>query len=222
MNGRKYDFTGKTKVNDDGVILHQIIAIRDFGEVKKYTIGGWIEKEENLSHEGSCWVYDDAEVYGSARVYEDARVEGDARMYGNAEVHGNARIGGDAQVYGYAEVYGYARVYGSAWVYRSAKVYGNANVFGDVILSGDSEVLGSVSVSGNERYAKENNLWFLREGDFRPEQVKNFNGGRGIETKNDLKLLKEAGNLFLTKEEASIASEKVREFICSINNPWCL
>lgn len=74
----------------------------------------------------------------------------------------------------------------------------------------------------NNRYAKENNFWFLREGDFRPEQVKNFNGGRGIETKNDLKLLKEAGNLFSTKEEAAIASEKLREFICSINNPWCL
>lgn len=74
----------------------------------------------------------------------------------------------------------------------------------------------------NERYAKENQYWFLREGDFRPEQVKTFNGGKGIMIKSEIKLLKEAGNLFPTKEEAAIASEKVREFLCSINNPWCL
>ena len=105
MSEKKYEFTGETKVNDDGVTLHRIRALRDFGNVKKGDLGGWIEKEENLSHEGSCWVYDDAEVYGSARVYENARVYNDSEISGSAQVYGSARV------YEYAHVFGKAQVY---------------------------------------------------------------------------------------------------------------
>src|SRR6056297_2406270 len=65
--------------------LYQIKALRDFNDVKKGDLGGFIEKEENLSHTGNCWVsnlskvYDDAMVYGNAWVTDDARVFGDAR-----------------------------------------------------------------------------------------------------------------------------------------------
>ena len=65
-------------------------------------------------------------------------------------------------------------------------------------------------------------FWYLREGDFRPEHISECFNGRGVWTEKDLKLFKEAGNLFPTREDAMAASEKVREFLCSINNPWCL
>ena len=35
-----------------GKILHRIQAVRDFDNVKTGDLGGWIEKEENLSHGG--------------------------------------------------------------------------------------------------------------------------------------------------------------------------
>ena len=70
---RKYEFTEETK-NVFGVILHRIKALRDVGNVKAGDLGGWIEKEDNLSHEGYCWVYGDAAVYGNAEVYGDAAV----------------------------------------------------------------------------------------------------------------------------------------------------
>ena len=59
---------------------------------KKGEIGGWVEKESNIS--GDAWVSGDAQVYGNARV------SGDAQAYGNAQVYGNARVYGNAQVYG--------------------------------------------------------------------------------------------------------------------------
>lgn len=68
---KKYEFTGEVKVKF-GVTLKRIRAIIDFGNVKKGEIGGFIEKEENLSHENSAW------IYGSARVSGDAEVSGDA------------------------------------------------------------------------------------------------------------------------------------------------
>ena len=104
---KKYEFTGEIKVKF-GVTLKRIRAIIDFGNVKKGEIGGFIEKEENLSHENSAW------IYGNARVYGDAEVSGNARVYGDAWVYGNAEVSGDA------EVSGSARVYGDAWIYGNA------------------------------------------------------------------------------------------------------
>ncbi len=70
---RKYEFTGETKFAPDKMTtLYRIKAIRDFGEVKAGDFGGWLEDEENLSHEGNAWVADEAMVCYDARVYEDA------------------------------------------------------------------------------------------------------------------------------------------------------
>ena len=97
-----------------GVILHRIQAVRDFGSIHKGDKGGWVGMECNLSHDGFCWVGDEAKVYGDARVYGDASIYGDARVYGNAKVYG------DAMVYYYARVYGDVKVYGKALVYGEA------------------------------------------------------------------------------------------------------
>ena len=103
-------------------ILHRIEAVTDFGNVKAGDKGGWIEKEENLAHDGDCW------VYGNARVCGDASVSDNACVYGTAWVYGDARVYGYAWVYGDACVYGNARVCGDAWVYGDAHVYGDARV----------------------------------------------------------------------------------------------
>ena len=110
---KKYEFTGEVKVVF-GITLHRIRAAVSFGVVVKGELGGWIEKEENLSQNGNAWVYGDAKVYGDAWVY------GDAKVYDNAKVCGNAEVCGNAQVCGNAWVYGDAKVYGDAWVYGNA------------------------------------------------------------------------------------------------------
>ena len=68
---KKYEFTGEVKVLLDHT-MHQIRATVAFGAVRAGEVGGWIEKEENLSHDGNAWVYDNAEVCGNAEVYGDA------------------------------------------------------------------------------------------------------------------------------------------------------
>ena len=64
---RKCEFTGETR-NWIGRTLHRIRAVRDFGDVKAGDLGGWIEKESNLSNDGDAWVSGNAEVSGNARV----------------------------------------------------------------------------------------------------------------------------------------------------------
>ena len=69
----KYKFTGKTK-SHLGRTLHQIVCVTASASVASGEIGGWIEKEENLSQYGNAWVYGDAQVSGDAQVYGNARV----------------------------------------------------------------------------------------------------------------------------------------------------
>lgn len=70
---KKYILTDETK-EVDGRALHRIKAVRSFGTIKKGDLGGWVEKYNNLSHAGDCWVFQYAEVYGNALVYGNAKV----------------------------------------------------------------------------------------------------------------------------------------------------
>lgn len=62
---KKYELTGEIK-EVCGVKLHRIKALISFGAVVAGELGGWIEKEENLSQYGNAWVSGNAEVYGNA------------------------------------------------------------------------------------------------------------------------------------------------------------
>lgn len=129
----KYKMTDNTLVVD-GRVLHQIVALKDFGMIKKGDLGGWIEDYSNLSQEGRVWIADNACVYASARVIQNAFVCNNARIAGTALVAGDAFIGGNAYVCeetcvcGNAYVYGKTCVSGKALVGENARIYGNARV----------------------------------------------------------------------------------------------
>src|SRR5574344_2102262 len=144
--------------------LHRIKALKDFGDVKKGDLGGWIEKESNLSQDGNCWVYyyakvfGDAEVYGSAQVYGkaivcrnaeiwgNAKVYDNAQVYDNAEIRGNATVSDNARVYDHVQVYGSARIYDHACVTSNAKVFDNAWAYDSAVVCGDAKVYDNAQV----------------------------------------------------------------------------
>lgn len=153
----KYKLTKETKVVD-GVTVYRIQATTDFFAIKKGDLGGFVEKEANLSQVCSAWVYDDAVVYGNASVFEFAKVldnstvHGDAKVYGHAIVKGNARVSESASVADHATVKEDAFIHGNAIVVGHADVTGNTELldyavaFGyayikvDGILGGHSEL----------------------------------------------------------------------------------
>ena len=99
---KKYKLTDETNIN--GIILYRIEAIKDFSDVKKGDKGGFVESEDNLSHDGYCWVYNDAKVFGNAQVYDNARVFDNTIVYDEAEIFGNAKIYGNTIIKGNAKV----------------------------------------------------------------------------------------------------------------------
>ena len=105
----KYKLTANTKTIGN-TTLYQIQALKDFGLVKAGELGGWVEKESNLSQEGGAWVFDNARVSDTAQVSGNALVSGNAWVFGDAQVFGDARVSGSAQVFGDAQVSGNAQV----------------------------------------------------------------------------------------------------------------
>ena len=95
----KYKLT-KNKKTIGEITLYQIEALKDFSDIKKGDLGGWIEKESNLSQQGDCWVSCRARVYDNAIVSDNAWVFGNAWVSGCAWVSGNARVFGNARVSG--------------------------------------------------------------------------------------------------------------------------
>lgn len=104
--GKKYELLpDKTKMIGERK-LYRIRALRDFRGVKAGERGGFVESERNLSHEGKCW------VGNNAQVFDEAVVSGDARVYENAMVFDAARVSGKARVYASARVCCFAMVAG--------------------------------------------------------------------------------------------------------------
>lgn len=82
---KKFELTEKYVVNELGTKLYQIKCTKTFEYAKKGELGGYIEREVNLSQEGNAWVSGDAQVYGDARVSGDAQVSGNACLKSNAD-----------------------------------------------------------------------------------------------------------------------------------------
>lgn len=106
---KKFELTSEF-VTFLGKKLFRIKALISFRNVEEGELGGYVEKEENLSNDGNAWVSGDAMVSGNARVC------GNARVYGNAWVYGNARVYGDAD---YATVHGFGSEYRTTTFFRT-------------------------------------------------------------------------------------------------------
>lgn len=147
--------------------LYRIEALRDFCQVKKGDLGGWIEKEDNLSQRGTCWVFDDAMVFQNAKVTGNALICDNANVYGyamvtdnaivcdNVHIFGCAILENDVSVYdrvlicGNAKLSNNAHVHDKVTISDNAHVYGYANIFNEVRIYDNAKVQGHVEISGN-------------------------------------------------------------------------
>lgn len=84
--------------------------------VQKGSLGGWIESEENLSHEGHCYVINEAKVFGHARIVDNAVVTGASIVKDNVlllnetQVRSRSVLGGDTIVSGQTYIFGHSKI----------------------------------------------------------------------------------------------------------------
>lgn len=84
---KKYELTKETITTLGGRKLHRIRALKNFADVKVGDLGGFVEKEKNLSQQGDCWVYDEAKVYGIAQVNGCSKVCNQALVMDHAVIN---------------------------------------------------------------------------------------------------------------------------------------
>ena len=130
---KKFELTDEFIIDDFGHKLFRIKALADFGTIRAGELGGFVEKEENLSSDGNAWVY------------------GNARVYGNAQVYGNACVSGNAD---YAVVEGFGRYFRATTFFRCKDkilrvrcgcFYGDLAKFREIVKK----------THGDSKYAKE-------------------------------------------------------------------
>ncbi len=140
---KKYQLLEDDTIVREGRTLYRIEALRHvcYG-VEAGTKGGYVESEANLSHKGTCWLYDDA------CAYEESRVEGDAYLYGHATLRGKAKLIEDASLWGKAILQGEAKVGGNVSLQNDAVVGGQAILKGWMILYDAVQVGGNAYLEG--------------------------------------------------------------------------
>ena len=69
MMDEKIDVIINRGNNEEVHTLYRIRALKQFGDVRKGELGGYIEHEGNLSQTGFSWVYDNSMVLENAHVF---------------------------------------------------------------------------------------------------------------------------------------------------------
>lgn len=135
---KKYKLTDET-TDVLGITLHRVKALKDFDDVKKGELGGYVESERNLSQAGNCWVYGNARVYGNAWVYDNAKVCGDAMICSDTDYMSIKGLGSE---YRSTTIF---RTKGKNIAVRCGCFYGTLTEFVDRVKE----------AHGNSKYAKE-------------------------------------------------------------------
>lgn len=152
---KKYEFTDEilTIKMDNNKILHRIRALRDFGNVKAGELGGFIQKESNLSHSGNAWVGNNSVVCDNAKVLHDAVVRDCATIFDNARIENNAVVRDMAKVSGNSNVIDNAIIKDRAWVKDYAWAESNAFIFSDAIVNNEAVISTDAMVGDISDYA---------------------------------------------------------------------
>lgn len=142
--------------------LHRVRALWEFRPgVRPGDLGGFVQSEENLSQDGTCWIFDEAIVCDDAFVDQQATVSGAAVVRGSALASGRVMIRDSSVIDDHAIVMagfvkGHAHVAGNAAITASTitgawpHIEGYANVYGDVcgmvFVKGNAVILPGIAI----------------------------------------------------------------------------
>ena len=127
MEPKKYKLIQDSRIWQYDKAIYRIQALRDFSDVKKGDLGGFVESEENLSQEGNCWIYDMAQAVEKSRVTGDACLRDCAKMYDSSILRDKAQLQGCARMLHYSCLADNA-------VAIDATILGFATITGDVVI----------------------------------------------------------------------------------------
>ena len=144
MNNKKYEILmdKENTIEWKGHTLYRIRALRDFGDIRKGDIGGFVENENNLSHKGNCWIYDDAKAMDDSIMYDNSRICDKSELHDDSEMYNYTRM------YDYSELHNNSIMNDNSEMHDISKMYGNSIMYDDSEMYGDSELNNQVKLYG--------------------------------------------------------------------------
>lgn len=160
---RHYELTDET-IEFDGHTLHRIRCTKDFLNITKSTLGGFVEGYENLCDE--AWVGNDAKVYAEAVVKDHAFVGGDACVSNYAVIAERALVEDSASVCGVVWIGGNAAIHDLAVIrqgsYRPLEISGYTKIVGNAVIESDYDYIVFKNWWSSGRYftwTRSNDMW---------------------------------------------------------------
>ena len=146
MEEKKYKLIESSLFWQYGRPIYRIQALRDFSDVKKGDLGGFVESEENLSQYGNCWIYDNAQAVDRSMVVGDACLRDCAQMYDSSLIKDKAQLRGCAQMLHYSCLSDNA-------VAIDADILGFAIIAGDVVIRREKDYMVFSDIPRTGSYA---------------------------------------------------------------------
>jgi len=126
---KKYELTGYYLEISATSKLFRIKALRDFSDVKKGQLGGFVQNEYNLSHEGDCWIYSDASACDSSKVQDNAKLRDFCMLRDYAKLSDNAVM------QEYVTLEGRGSLSGNAVMMNDSFMTGRSSASGDAVIT---------------------------------------------------------------------------------------
>lgn len=153
---KKYELTNETieifdEANNKFIKLYRIKSLKAFDNIKNNELGGYVEDESNLSHEGNCWIEDDAKVFNDSIVMDNARVKGLSIIDNNSIIKGNAKISGKVVISNNVTIQDKVTVIGSSKIQDGALLKDKVFIFGEPLIKGRMTLKGESKIAGNAK-----------------------------------------------------------------------
>ena len=155
MNNKKYKLSNIT-MKFEGRTLYRVIALKDFANVKKGDLGGWVSSEDNLSHYGNCWVYNNAMCMDNSRMFDNSKMYNGSRMFGNSRMHDDSIMFNNSTMYGSSGMNGNSKMHDNTIMCGHSRMYDNSRMCNNSILKGNDKLYGKL-VSRVEEFIEINN-----------------------------------------------------------------
>lgn len=143
MEDKKYELVHETVHKFYSIPMYRIRALKDFSDVKKGDLGGYVESEENLSQLGNCWIYDDSIVGLGSAVLNNAIVRGSSRIINGSEISDNAIVENESVIDESSTVSDQSRVINSI-VINSSDIMGKSVVNEKSLIEHGSSVRNAI------------------------------------------------------------------------------
>ena len=144
----KYELVGHTSAAHRHM-KYRVKALFDFADVNAGDLGGFVNGPDNLSQNGNCWVYDEAELRDECVVKHHSQVRGTATMHQKACLYGSAKLVDNASLHNLASAFDNAVIKDDAVVLGTVTIHDCAVVGGDATVRGQVSVRGSAVISGS-------------------------------------------------------------------------